>query len=85
MSKNSVVKLSGREVLVDPLTELLRRGAEQLIYQAVEAELKELLTVHSERRTEAGKAGGGAQRLFTEARAADRVGPGDGEDCEGAG
>jgi putative transposase len=57
MSKHSVVKLSGREVLVDPLTELLRRGAEQLIYQAVEAELKELLTVHSERRTEAGKAG----------------------------
>jgi putative transposase len=56
MSKNSVVKLSGREVPVDPLTELLRRGAEQLIYQAVEAELQELLASHSERRTEAGKA-----------------------------
>jgi hypothetical protein len=33
------------------LTELLRTGAEQLIYPAVEAELLELLAEHSERRT----------------------------------
>ena len=43
MSKNNVVKLAGRETIVDPLTELMRTGAEQLIYQAVEAELLELL------------------------------------------
>ena len=57
MSKNNVVKLTGRDTIVDPLTELLRTGAEQLIYQAVEAELLELLAEHSERRTEDGKAG----------------------------
>ena len=57
MSKNNVVKLTGRDTIVDPLTELLRAGAEQLIYQAVEAELLELLAEHSERRTEDGKAG----------------------------
>ena len=57
MSKNNVVKLTGRDTITDPLTELLRTGAEQLIYQAVEAELQELLVEHSERRTEDGKAG----------------------------
>jgi transposase-like protein len=39
------------------LTELLRTGAQQLICQAVEAELQELLEQHSERRTGDGKAG----------------------------
>ena len=57
MSKNNVVKLTGRDTIIDPLTELLKTGAEQLIYQAVEAELLELLAEHSERRTEDGKAG----------------------------
>ena len=57
MSKNNVVKLTGRDTIVDPLTDLLRAGAEQLIYQAVEAELLELLAEHSERRTEDGTAG----------------------------
>ena len=42
MSKNNVVKLAGRDTITDPLTELLRTGAEQLICQAVEAELLEL-------------------------------------------
>ncbi len=57
MSKNNVVKLVGRDTIIDPLTELLRSGAEQLIYQAVEAELLELLAEHVERRTEDGKTG----------------------------
>jgi transposase-like protein len=57
MSKNNVVKLSGRDVIVDPLTELLRAGAEKLIYQAVEAELQGLLAEHAGRRTEDGNAG----------------------------
>ena len=57
MSKNNVVKLTGRDAITDPLTELLRSGAEQLIYQAVEAELLELLAEHSERRTEDDNAG----------------------------
>jgi len=56
MSKNNAVKLTGRDTLADPLTELLRTGAERLIYQAVEAELQELLSEHAERRTEDGRA-----------------------------
>ena len=56
MSKNNVVKLTGRGTITDPLTELLRTGAEQLICQAVEAEFSELLAEHSERQTEDGNA-----------------------------
>ncbi len=57
MSKNNVIELSGREVGSDPLTELLRAGAQRLIQEAVETELLELLGEHSKRRTEDGKAG----------------------------
>jgi putative transposase len=57
MNKNTVVELRGREERTDPLTELLRVGAQQLIHQAVEAELGELLQGHSDRITEDGKAG----------------------------
>ena len=35
MDKSNVVKLTSRDTIIDPLTELLRTGAEQLIYQAV--------------------------------------------------
>ena len=44
MDKSTVVPLSGREVNADALTELLRSGAQTLIYQAVEAELAEFLS-----------------------------------------
>lgn len=57
MSENNVIGLAGREAGNDPLTELLRAGAERLIYQAVEAELETLLAEHADRRTEDGKAG----------------------------
>jgi transposase-like protein len=57
MRKNSVVEFRGREAGADPLTELLRAGARQLIHQAVEAELQELLESHCARQTADGKAG----------------------------
>ena len=57
MSKNNVIEFQGRECSSDPLTELLRTGAQQLIQQAVEAELQELLAGHAQRRTEDGKSG----------------------------
>ncbi len=47
MAKSNVIELAGRDTIVDPLTDLLRAGAEKLIYQAVEVELQELLTQHS--------------------------------------
>ena len=57
MGKNNVIELAGRETGNDPLTDLLKAGAERLIYQAVEAELQELLAEHADRRTEDGKTG----------------------------
>lgn len=57
MKKSNVIDLGGREGSRDPLTELLRSGARQLIQQAVDAELQELLSSHSERRLEDGRAG----------------------------
>ena len=43
MGKDSVVEFRAPEAIEDPLTELLRAGARQLIQQAIEAELAELL------------------------------------------
>ncbi len=57
MENSNVIELAGRDTIVDPLTDLLRAGAEKLIYQAVEAELQELLALYSDRRTETGTAG----------------------------
>jgi len=42
MSKDNVIDFHKPETIDDPLTELLRNGAQRLITQAVEAELSEL-------------------------------------------
>jgi len=55
MRKSTVSELEGQEQKIDPLTELLRKGAEQLIYRAVNEELQELLSGYTDRRTEDGK------------------------------
>jgi len=57
VKKNTVVGLAGRDTIADPLTEMLRAGARQLIQQAVETELQELLKHYSGRRTEDGRSG----------------------------
>ena len=57
MKKDTVVDIAGRAPVGDVLTELLRNGAQELIRQAVEAELRELLDQHATRRTEDGRAG----------------------------
>ena len=56
MKKNNVLEFAGRDTIYDPLTDLLRSGAQQLINQAVEAELEELLGQYSDRRTDDGNA-----------------------------
>ena len=43
MIKSIVIELEDREAIADPVTDLLRAGAQQLIERAVEAELSELL------------------------------------------
>ena len=57
MKKDTVVDIAGRATAADTLTELLRKGAQELIRQAVDAELPELLDQHATRRTEDGRAG----------------------------
>ena len=56
MIENNVLEFTGREAISDPLTALLRSGAQQLINQMVGVELQELLSQHSERRIEDGHA-----------------------------
>ena len=43
MNEDNVVELSGRVEAGDALTAMLRSGAQELIRQAVDAELQELL------------------------------------------
>ena len=57
MSKDNVVELKSPATIQDPLTEMLRFGAQQLIQEAVEVELQELLAEHRERRTAEGNTG----------------------------
>jgi len=56
MKKNKVLEFAGRDAVCDALTDLLRSGAQQVIDQAVKAELEELLGQYSGRRTDDGNA-----------------------------
>ncbi|MBC8553697.1 MAG: IS256 family transposase [Candidatus Brocadiales bacterium] len=56
MRKSNVLEVQGQEQIVDPMTELLRKGARQLICRAVDVELQDLLSGYSEHKTEDGKA-----------------------------
>ena len=56
MEKSNVLEHQDQEQIIDPLTEILRRGAKQLISRAVESELQELLSGYSEDKTEDGNA-----------------------------
>ena len=55
MSKSTVVEFKDRETIIDPLSEMLKAGAKQLIHQAVEAELAGLLSEHAHRKTGDGR------------------------------
>ena len=57
MNKSTVIALEDRAESLAPLTELLRAGARQLIEQAVETELQELLAAHAGRLLADGRAG----------------------------
>ena len=56
MSKSNVIEFEGRAENADPLTELLRSGARQLLQQAIEAEVQGLLAAHSGRLLDDGRA-----------------------------
>jgi len=57
MEKNNVIELKNRDLNKDPLTTLLRNGAQKLIQQATKSELQVLLETVSDRRTTDGHAG----------------------------
>ncbi len=84
MSKHTVVDLAGRDTPADPLTELLRTGARQLIQQAVEVELQELLGEYAQRRTEDGRAGVVRKWVSAGTGAADGRWPCHGADSQGS-
>ncbi len=56
MSKHNIFELKDRDTISDALTEMLRTGANQLIHQAVQIELEELLAANVHRLTPDGNA-----------------------------
>ena len=57
MNKDNVVQLEGRDsIAVDPLTHLLKSGAQQLLQVAIEAELQEFMSQFQERLLDDGRA-----------------------------
>ena len=54
MSKDTVIQMDSPEA-IDPLTELLQNGARQLIEQAVESELTDMLQGYEDQKTAGGR------------------------------
>ena len=52
MDKDNVISFENRELFEDPLTDLIRNGARQLIALAVEAEVNELMVKYDDQHTE---------------------------------
>ena len=55
MNPSTTFNFSGQEKSKDHLIDLLRQGAKNLIHQAVEEELRQLLQEHQDRRTDEGR------------------------------
>lgn len=79
MSKDNVVELNNPEAHLDLLTDLIRKGARQLIQQAFDAELQEHRKAHASRDSWRG-----VQWVFARTRTANRYRSGDREDTQGA-
>ena len=56
MDDATIIDFTGRDTVTDPLTDLLRKGARELLQAAVEAERDAFLAAFSERRTSDGRA-----------------------------
>ena len=56
MDDTTIIEFSGRDAVTDPLTDLLRKGARELLQAAVEAERDAFLAEFAERRTSDGRA-----------------------------
>ncbi|GAA5444759.1 IS256 family transposase ISOan6 [Microbulbifer sp. NBRC 101763] len=56
MDKNTVIEFTNRQETIGPLTELLRRGARELLQQAVKAELSTFMKAFQDCRLDDGRA-----------------------------
>ncbi len=56
MDDTAIIDFAGRDAVTDPLTDLLRKGARELLQAAVEAERDAFLAEFAERRTPDGRA-----------------------------
>ncbi len=76
MKKDPVIGLKKPEVQAeDPLTEVLRRGARQLLVQALEAEIDTFLTAHAHSRRSIGRTCAPQIRLSPHSQRSDCVPP----------
>ena len=53
---STIINFAGRDAVTDPLTDLLRKGARELLQAAIEAERDAFLAEFAERRTSDGRA-----------------------------
>ncbi|MEO0829401.1 MAG: transposase, partial [Pseudomonadota bacterium] len=56
MDDSTIINFAGRDAVTDPLTDLLRKGARELLQAAIEAERDAFLAEFAERRTSDGRA-----------------------------
>ena len=56
MDNATIIEFTGRDAVTDPLTDLLRKGARDLLQAAVEAERDAFLAEFAARRTSDGRA-----------------------------
>lgn len=54
MPKHNVVSFTDRDSIADPISELIRSGARELIAKAIDAELQELLAQYADLKTDTG-------------------------------
>lgn len=75
MDDATIVDFTGRDVVTDPLTDLLRKGARELLQAAVEAERDVFLAEFAERRTSDGRAAVVRSGYHPERAVQTRIGP----------
>ncbi len=84
MNDATIIEFAGRDTVSDPLTDLLRKGARELLQTAVEAELDAFPGRICETPHPGGPGRGCSERTPPRTRRADRDRPGHGADPEGA-
>jgi len=83
MSKHNIFEFKDRDTFSDALSEMLRTRANQLIHQAVQIELEELLATNAHRLTPDGKAAVVRNGYQPQRRDTDRHWAGDSEIAQG--